>query len=51
MESQVAEEQVGHPLSKLAVQVDASVVATVSARWRTCHWCDGGHLRVLLQDR
>ena len=30
MESQVAEEQVGRPLSKLAVQTDASVVATVT---------------------
>ena len=29
MESQVAEEQVGRPLSKLAVQMDASVTATV----------------------
>ena len=30
MESQVAEEQVGRPLSKLAVQTDAAVVATVT---------------------
>ena len=29
MESQMAEEQVGRPLSKLAVQMDASVTATV----------------------